>query len=225
MAKSKKPLASDVDWPACQLMLVIEPGPGARERLQAALQQATVSAVLIRPKPGDQLGAGEVKPLVDLAQDQGAAAILFENVELTKTLRADGVHIPAGLDVRTQVAAARAVLGPEASIGVDAGASRHAAMEAGEAGAEYVAFGITQMSEDAHAERDALIAWWGEIFEVPCVALDLQTADEVETADHDGADFAGLVIRLDQSVDDVMQLVGDADMRLLRGDDAGTLSK
>ena len=196
-------------------MLVIEPGPGARERLKAAFEQATVSAVLIRPKPGDQLGAGEVKPLVDLAQDQGAAAILFDDVELAKTLRADGVHISAGLSVREQVAAARAELGPDASIGVDAGASRHAAMEAGEAGAEYVAFGITLASDDARAERDALIAWWGEIFEVPCVALDLQTADDVEAADHDGADFAGLIVRLDQSVDAVMQLVGDADMRLL----------
>jgi thiamine-phosphate pyrophosphorylase len=215
MAKAKKQNPSDVDWPACQLMLVIEPGPGARERLKAAFEQATVSAILIRPKSGDQLGAGEVKPLVDLAQDQGAAAILFDNVELAKTLRADGVHLLAGLSVREQVAAARAELGVDASIGVDAGASRHAAMEAGEAGAEYVAFGITQASADARAERDALIAWWGEIFEVPCVALDLQTADDVEAADHNGADFAGLIIGLDQTLDAVMQLVGDADMRLL----------
>ena len=76
MSKSKsKTAATDVDWPTCQLMLVIEPGPGARERLTAALQAADVQAVLIKPKPGDQLGAGEVKPLVDLAQEIGRAHV------------------------------------------------------------------------------------------------------------------------------------------------------
>ena len=213
-SKSKSP-AADNDWPACQLMLVIEPGPGARERLQAALEQATVAAVLIRPKPGDQLGAGEVKPLVDLAQDQGAAAILFEDADLAKTLRADGIHVPAGLNVREHVEAARAVLGADASIGVDEGTSRHVAMEAGEVGAEYVAFGAPGQTEAARTQRDELITWWAEIFEVPCVALDLESVDDVAAADHHGADFAALTVPLHQSVEAVMALVGDADMRLL----------
>ena len=220
MAKSKSK-AAEIDWPACQLMLVIEPGPGALERLRGAFEQGTVAAVLIRPKGGDELGAGEVKPLVDLAQDQGAAAILFDNAELAKILRADGVHVPAGLSVREQVVAARAVLGDEASIGVDAGASRHAAMEAGEAGAEYVAFGAISNSDEARTLRDELVAWWADIFEVPCVALDLVTVDDVVTAHRIGADFAGLIISAAVPVAGVMKLVGDADMALLNASDAG----
>ena len=208
----------DVDWPACQLMLVIEPGPGARERLRAALEAATVAAVLIRPKPGDQLGAGEVKPLVDLAQDQGAAAILFEDIDLVKVLRADGVHVPAGLNVREHVEAARAVLGADASVGVDAGTSRHQAMEAGEAGAEYVAFGVVADTDEGRAERDALVAWWADIFEIPCVALDLRTSDEVAAASRMGADFAGLSLDRSRSADEVAELVGAADMALMQAD-------
>ncbi len=206
-----------VDWPECQLMLIIEPGPGAHECLRAACDVATVAAVLIRPKAGDRLGAGEIKPLVDLAQDQGAAVLVFEDAELAKIVRADGVHLPAGLSVRDRVDAARAVLGADASIGIDAGGSRHAAMEAGEAGAEYVAFGIGDGSDAALAARDELIAWWGEIFEVPCVALDLVSADDVRTANRNGADFAGLQLAAGASPDAVATLAGDADMALLAG--------
>ena len=215
MSKSKsKTTATDVDWPNCQLMLVIEPGPGARERLTAALQAADVQAVLIKPKPGDQLGAGEVKPLVDLAQDQGAAAILFEDADLAKTLRADGIHVAPGLSVRERVTAARAVLGTDASIGVDAGTSRHYAMEAGEAGADYVAFGAADGSTEARTQRDELIQWWAEIFEVPCVALDLADADAVERADHLGADFAALSLPAQMTVADVERLVADTGSRI-----------
>ncbi len=222
MAKSKsKSGATEVDWPACQLMLVIEPGPGALERLRAAFAHATVAAVLVRPATGDRLGAGEVKPLVDLAQDEGAAAILFEDAELSKVLRADGVHLTAGLYVREQVAAARAALGEDASIGVEARGSRHAAMEAGEAGAEYVAFGAGDGSAEARTLRDELVAWWADIFEVPCVALDLTSAVEVDVAARNGADFAGLVVSRADAPAAVMQLVGDVDMRLLSGADAG----
>ena len=201
-------------------MLIIEPGAGARDRLKAAFEAGQPSVVLIRPKTGDKLGAGEVKPLVDVAQDQGAAAILFEDADLAALVKADGVHLPAGLDVRLRVEAARAVLGAEASIGVDAGHSRHSAMEAGEAGAEYVAFGAGDGTEAGRCARDDLIAWWGEIFEVPCVALDLASGAEVAAANHNGADFAGLVVPSDASIEAVMTLVGDADMALMQNDDA-----
>ena len=206
----------EVDWPSCQLMLVIEPGPGAREQLQAALDAAPIAAVLLRPKQGDQLGGGETKPLVDLAQAHGAAAILFDDIDLAKTLRADGVHVPAGLDIPEQVAAARSVLGDDATIGVDAGTSRHHAMEAGEAGAAYVAFGVIDGTVDGRTQRDALLEWWAEIFEIPSVALDLESAEDVVLASSFGADFAGLSIRPGQSTDDVAALVGAADMQLLQ---------
>ena len=223
MAKTKKksPKAAEIDWPACQLMLVVEPGAGARERLTAAFEHCQAVAVLIRPKPEHQLGAGEVKPLVDLAQDQGAAAIVFGDAQLAKTLRADGVHLPAGLDTRARIADARAMLGAEASIGVDAGHSRHEAMEAGEAGAEYVAFGYGAGGPAGRLQRDELIAWWAGIFEVPCVVLDVECADEVRIADKQGADFAALTLPSQASPDEIAVLTGEADAALLQGVSAG----
>lgn len=202
-----------VDWPPCQLMLVVEPGPGALQRLKAALECATISAVLIRPMAGDKLGAGEVKPLVDLIQDQGAAALLFGDAVLTKTLGADGVHLPAGLDTAQRVAAARALLGPEANLGVDAGHSRHTAMEAGEGGADYVAFSAAEATEESRRARDDLVTWWAEIFEIPCVAMDIHSADDAEQADTCGADFAALTLPR-QTVEEIMVLAGDVNNRL-----------
>ena len=220
MADKKK----DVDWPPCQLMLTIEPGAGSRARLQAAFAAAEVTAVLIRPKPGDKLGAGEVKPLVDLVQDQGAVAILYGDALLAKTLRADGVHLPPGLDVRERIAEARGVLGEAASIGSDAGTSRHAAMEAGEAGAEYVAFGDVDGTDESRARRDELVAWWASIFEVPCVALDVRSLEDVERADSDGADFVALTLPAG-SIEDVAGLVGKISARLaLDPEDQGLAS-
>ncbi len=221
-SKSKQP-ASEVDWPACQLMLIVEPGPGSLEALRAAFGHCQPAAVLIRPKPEHHLGAGEVKPLVDLAQDYGAAAIIFDDVRLARTLKADGVH----LDIRTEgpldalIADARASLGAAANIGVDAGISRHRAMEAGEAGADYVAFGAVEGTSVAREARDDLIGWWASIFEVPCVALDVVTADEAAGIDRDGADFVGLTLPAGASLDAVMVLAGDVDAVLSTGSEMG----
>jgi thiamine-phosphate pyrophosphorylase len=222
--KSKtKQSVSEIDWPACQLMLTVQPGPGALEALRAAFGHCQPAAVLIRPKLEHNLGAGEVKPLVDLAQDNGAAAIIFDDVRLARTLKADGVHF----DVQTEgalaalIADARASLGTAANIGVDAGISRHRAMEAGEHGADYVAFGAVDGTAVARQARDDLIGWWAGIFEVPCVALDVVTADEAATVDRDGADFVGLTVPAGASLEDVMVLAGDVDAVLNTGTEIG----
>ena len=219
MTQKNAQLKDNIDWPACQLMLVVEPGAGARERLKAALDVGQAAAVLVRPKAGDRLGAGEVKPLVDAARAAAAAALLFEDALLAKTLKADGVHLPEGQDVTRRVREARAVLGQDATVGVDAGHSRHAAMEAGEAGADYVAFGAGDGSSVGLEARDDLIGWWAEIFEVPCVALDVATADEAGRLARDGADFVGLVVPAGAMPDAVRALVSDTDTALMRAAD------
>jgi thiamine-phosphate pyrophosphorylase len=222
-SKSSK-AAADVDWPACQLMLTVQPGPGAVEALRAAFGYCQPVAVLIRPAAEHNLGAGEVKPLVDLAQDYGAAAIIFEDVRLARTLKADGIHLSASADgaLSDLIADARANLGAAANIGVDAGISRHRAMEAGEAGADYVAFGAAEGTPVAREARDDLIGWWASIFEVPCVALDVATADEAAAADRDGADFVALTLPAKGSLEDVMVLAGDVDAVLNAGLNAGS---
>lgn len=221
-AKPKSASAADMDWPSCQLMLVVEPGPGAVDRLRAACDSVAPAAVLIRPAPGQNLGAGECKSLVDCAQQMGSAAIIVDDFKLARTLKADGVHFSAGnaSAVSVMIGDARAALGVAANIGIDAGISRHRAMEAGEAGADYVAFGATEGTELAREARGEMIAWWAEIFEVPCVALDIATADEAARADRDGADFVALTVPAAASVDDVMTLVGDVDGVLMAGSQA-----
>jgi thiamine-phosphate pyrophosphorylase len=79
--------------------------------------------------------------------------------------------------------AARKRLGASAIVGADCGASRHFAMEMAEAGADYV--GLANGGEGG----SELIAWWGELFEVPCVALDPVEPDEAGALAGLGADF------------------------------------
>lgn len=160
---------------------------GARERLGAALATVKPAALLIQPNAGERLGAGEVKPLVDIAQKAGVAAILCDDAALARTLRADGVHLAHGPDLLGRMATAREILGKGAIIGADAGHSRHDAMEAGEAGAEYIAFGAG--ARGGTETRDDLVEWWGTVFEVPCVALDAGEPDEMTHLAALGADF------------------------------------
>jgi len=92
-------------------------------------------------------------------------------------------------------AEARSILGQGSIVGVDAGISRHDAMTVAEEGADYVAFGAPAYLKDrdkARARRDELIAWWAEIFQAPCVAFDVETAEEAHALAGAGADFVSI---------------------------------
>ena len=102
---------------------------------------------------------------------------------LLSKLGADGVQLTPGL---ADLAAARThSSGPLAISGVDCGSSRHAAMTAGEAGADYVRI-FRRASATA---TSSIIAWWASLFEVPCVALDALPEEEARQLVLDGADF------------------------------------
>jgi thiamine-phosphate pyrophosphorylase len=87
-------------------------------------------------------------------------------------LSGDGVHLDAAAD---DVAAARKSLGKDKIIGAYCGASRHLAMEAGDAGADYVAFDQTGQSVG-----EPIVGWWSELFEIPCVAFEPVTPDQLD---------------------------------------------
>ncbi|HEY7084684.1 MAG TPA: thiamine phosphate synthase [Hyphomicrobiaceae bacterium] len=183
------------DEAATQLCAMIEAGEAALGHLAAALAAAEVACVLIAPAPGAGLDARAAGPLVEAAQRRNAAALIVEDAQLARTLRADGVHLSLAKTGANGYGEVRSLVGRGGIVGVDAGISRHDAMTVAEDGADYVAFGAPAHLKDrtkARVRRDELIAWWAEIFEAPCVALDVETPEEAEALARTGADFVGL---------------------------------
>ena len=109
------------------------------DRLKAALEPGLAAAFQLRVKDVDEHELARLaEPLQPICADAGVAFIVNDSMQLAKRLGADGVHLgQSDGDIRE----ARALLGPSAQIGKTCHDSRHLAMEAGEAGADYVAVG------------------------------------------------------------------------------------
>jgi thiamine-phosphate pyrophosphorylase len=129
------------------------------------------------------------EPLQRICADADVAFIVNDSVALAKRLGADGVHLgQSDGDIRE----ARALLGPSAQIGKTCHDSRHLAMEAGEAGADYVAFGAfypTTTKPSEYRPDPSILTWWSTLFEIPCVAIGGITADNAKPLVGAGADF------------------------------------
>jgi len=155
--------------------------------LAAALAGADVAAVLLRLAGPDERSLINIgKKLAPLIQDAGAALLLAGHPDIVARVGADGAHL-TGIDA---FSAARTALQPERIAGCGGLTTRHDAMLAGEAGADYVLFGEPDQagrrpSFEAIAER---VAWWAEIFEPPCVGF-AGTLAEVAMLATAGADF------------------------------------
>ena len=176
----------------CQLYLIspLDAGGPFPDRLAAALDAGEIAAFQFRVKGLDQHEAAALAaPLQALCAAHDCAFIVNDSIALAKRVGADGVHLgQSDGDVRE----AREALGREAQIGVTCHASRHLAMEAGEAGADYVAFGAfypsaTKASE--HRPEPELLRWWQGLFELPCVAIGGITPANCAPLVTAGADF------------------------------------
>jgi thiamine-phosphate pyrophosphorylase len=186
----------------CQLMAVVHPGAGAGERLAAALAAGDIASVVVASLDGADTPVADIQALVKQAQAAGAAALVRDDARLARTLKADGVHLsvdggPDGNGGAKGFGEAREIVGRGLIVGVDAGRSRHDAMESGEAGADYVAFGIPDRVADrekAHLRRCELVAWWAEVFEVPVVAFDVVDPAEAAALAAAGADFIAVTL-------------------------------
>ncbi|GAA4776684.1 thiamine phosphate synthase [Stakelama sediminis] len=176
----------------CQLYLISPPDPGANfaDRLDRALDAGPVAAFQFRVKDIDQHAAARLaEPLQAICSNHDVAFIVNDSVALAKRLGADGVHLgQEDGDPRE----AREILGPSAQIGVTCHDSRHLAMEAGEAGADYVAFGSfypTTTKAVRHHPDPSILSWWATLFELPCVAIGGITPDNAQPLIDAGADF------------------------------------
>lgn len=185
-------LFDPVEKPPCQLYLIspLEVGGGFAARLEEALSAAPVAAFQFRVKGVDQHEAAKLaEPLQRLCEAHETAFIVNDDMALAKRIGADGVHLGQG-DGHPQ--GARALLGPGAQIGVTCHDSRHLAMAAGEAGADYVAFGAffpTATKEIFHRPEPAILSWWSRLFEIPCVAIGGITPENSHVLVEAGADF------------------------------------
>ena len=160
------------------------------DRLARALDTGEVAAFQFRVKDIDEHSAARLAaPLQQICADREVAFIVNDSISLAKRLGADGVHLGQGDGT---VADARERLGRDVQIGVTCHGSKHLAMEAGEAGADYVAFGAFFPSTTKAAEHKAELAvlnWWQALFEIPCVAIGGITPENCGDLVRAGADF------------------------------------
>jgi len=181
-----------VSDPGCQLYLIspLDMGGDFAERLTAALGGGRVAAFQFRVKGVDQHAAARLaEPLQRICAERDVAFIVNDDMALAKRLGADGVHLGQGDGDPRE---ARRLLGPFAQIGVTCHDSRHLAMEAGEAGADYVAFGAfypTETKQTEHRPDPEILRWWSTMFELPCVAIGGITAANATPLVEAGADF------------------------------------
>ena len=176
----------------CQLYLIspLDVGGDFPGRLTAALDGGPVAAFQFRVKGVDQHQAARLaEPLQRICEAREVAFIVNDDMALAKRLGADGVHLGQGDGDPRE---ARALLGPSAQIGVTCHDSRHLAMEAGEAGADYVAFGAffpTSTKETLHRPEPSILGWWSAVFELPSVAIGGITPENGRGLVEAGADF------------------------------------
>ena len=177
--------------PNCQLYLIspLDVAGDFPARLEEALSAASVAAFQFRVKGVDQHEAARLAaPLQAVCAAHDTAFIVNDDMALAKRLRADGVHLGQGDGDPRE---ARRLLGPDAQIGVTCHASRHLAMEAGEAGADYVAFGAffpTSTKAVEHHADPEILSWWQGLFELPCVAIGGITPENARELIDAGAD-------------------------------------
>ena len=176
----------------CQIYLVspLDVGGTFPDRLARALDAAPVAAFQFRVKGLDDHAAAPLaEPLQAICAAREVAFIVNDSISLAKRLGADGVHLGQGDGT---LADARERLGREAQIGVTCHASRHLALEAGEGGVDYVAFGAFFTSETKATEHQAgleLLEWWQSFMEIPCVAIGGITPANCGPLVRAGADF------------------------------------
>ena len=161
--------------------------------LTAALDAGDVACLQLRLKDAteDEI-ARAVEILMPIAAARDVAFLLNDNAALADKLGCDGAHLGQGDGDHT---AARRVLDGRI-LGITCHASRHLAMEAGESGADYVAFGAffpTESKETIHRAAPEILAWWREMFEIPSVAIGGITAENCAPLVQAGADFLAVI--------------------------------
>lgn len=190
MSKTETRAGAHAPAPAARprLYLIAPPLPGGSslpQLLEEAAKTCDVACVLLQT-PGEGRDAAAALPaIIPPLQNRGIACLVANDPGLAIETGADGAHVEGSPE---ELMAALRALKPGRIAGAGGIRTRHAAMEAGEAGADYVMFGS---EAEPPEETAALVSWWAELFNVPCVAYaaDLEAAGRLAVA---GADFIAL---------------------------------
>ncbi len=188
---------ADTDAGGCRLYLITPERIDLatfRDDFSAALDAGDVACVQLRLKnlPDDDI-CRAAEMLCAIAQSRDVAFLLNDRPDLARKTGCDGVHV--GQD-DWSYAKAREVVGAGGIVGVTCHDSRHLAIEAGEAGADYVAFGAfyptTTKAAKGHPTPE-ILEWWSELTEIPCVAIGGITAENCAPLVQAGANFLAVV--------------------------------
>lgn len=181
----------------CRLYLVTPPRLDLGrfpDLLSAVLDAGDVAAVQLRLKDADDgTWHAAIDALRPIVQGRDVAFLLNDRADLAAATGCDGVHVG-----QTDMPAreARALIGANRTLGVTCHASRDLAMQAGEDGADYVAFGAffpTGSKEVIHHADLNILRWWSELMELPCCAIGGITAENCGTLVRAGADFLAVI--------------------------------
>ena len=181
----------------CRLYLITPPrlDPVAfADQFAAALDAGDVAAVQLRLKDvDDDAWRRAIDVLRPVTQSRGVAFLLNDRADLVRETGCDGAHVgQEDFPARE----ARALMDPDATLGVTCKGSRDLAMAAGEDGADYVAFGAFFPSGTKEVSRTIdpeILAWWSELMELPCCAIGGITAANCPPLVQAGADFLAVV--------------------------------
>ncbi|MEM7327955.1 MAG: thiamine phosphate synthase [Pseudomonadota bacterium] len=171
----------------------IEDVPAFVDLFRAAIQGGDIASLQIRIKQGDAIDTAKTREVAHavkrICAAEHIALIINDSPQLARALQADGVHL--GLD-DMDITEARDLVGPDMIIGATCKASRHQAMIAGEAGADYVAFGAfypTQTKTDTSPAEPDILTWCQMFLTLPCVAIGGISVDNAAPLISAGADF------------------------------------
>ena len=181
----------------CQLYLITPPAfePATlAERLKAALGGGPVACLQIRLKEVDDDAIKRAtESLLPICHDHGVPVLMNDRPDLALLTGCDGAHV--GQD-DTPYEEARRILGKEAMIGVTCKASPHLAIEAADAGADYVAFGAFFQTSTKQATVSAtaeILEWWSALSPIPSVAIGGITSENCRPLVEAGVDFLAVV--------------------------------
>ncbi|HSO46431.1 MAG TPA: thiamine phosphate synthase [Rhizobiaceae bacterium] len=176
----------------CRLVLILPPLPDAARVLAEALAGGDVASVIMTQGSMDDASyQTHCEPLLKLAQEAGAAALMACEPRIAARTTADGVFIEAPREDARDVVAR---FSPHKIVGFGGAKERHRALELGEANPEFMFFGKTDgdIRPEPHPKNLALAEWWSHLVEIPCVVMGGSAIESVVECAASGAEFVAL---------------------------------